>query len=49
MGVYPGQTRASGGNGGGHDVACGAYIRNDQKDEFFDMMNNELEGKLVLD
>ena len=42
-------SQSLGGNGGGHDVACGAYIRKDQKEEFFDMMNNELEGKLVLD
>ena len=42
-------SQSLGGNGGGHDVACGAYIRKDQKEEFFDMMNKELEGKLVLD
>ena len=38
-----------GGNGGGHDVACGAYIPKDKKDEFLSLMNNELEGKLVLE
>ena len=38
-----------GGNGGGHDVACGAYIQKDQKDEFLNLMNEKLEGKLVLD
>ena len=42
-------SQSLGGNGGGHDVACGAYIRKDQKEEFFDLMNKELEGKLVLD
>lgn len=38
-----------GGNGGGHDVACGAYIDKDKKDEFLNLMNEKLEGKLVLD
>ena len=38
-----------GGNGGGHDVACGAYIHKDKKDEFLNLMNEKLEGKLVLD
>ena len=38
-----------GGNGGGHDVACGAYIPKEKKDEFLSLMNNELEGKLVLE
>lgn len=37
-----------GGNGGGHDVACGAYIPEDKKDEFLSSMNEKLEGKLVL-
>ena len=38
-----------GGNGGGHDVACGAYIPKEKKDEFLDLMNEKLEGRLVLD
>ena len=38
-----------GGNGGGHDVACGAYIPKEKRDEFINSMNEKLEGKLVLD
>ncbi len=38
-----------GGNGGGHNVACGAYIPFDKKDEFLNLMNQKLEGKLVLE
>ena len=38
-----------GGNGGGHDVACGAYIPKDKQDDFLNLMNEKLEGKLVLD
>ena len=38
-----------GGSGGGHDVACGAYIPQDKKDEFLNSMNEKLEGKLVLE
>lgn len=38
-----------GGNGGGHDVACGAYIPKDKKDEFLNLMNEKLEGKLVIE
>ena len=38
-----------GGNGGGHDVACGAYIPKDKRNEFLNLMNEKLEGKLVLD
>ena len=38
-----------GGNGGGHDVACGAYIPKDKKDDFLNLMNEKLEGKLVLE
>ena len=38
-----------GGNGGGHDVACGAYIPNEERDNFLDLMNERLEGRLVLD
>ncbi|MCC7554222.1 MAG: DHH family phosphoesterase [Methanobacteriaceae archaeon] len=35
-----------GGNGGGHSVACGAYIPNDKLNEFIDELNNSLDGKL---
>lgn len=35
-----------GGDGGGHSVACGAYIPNNKKDEFLDMFNDTLEGKI---
>ena len=35
-----------GGNGGGHSVACGAYIPKDKFDEFINTFNQELEGKL---
>ena len=38
-----------GGNGGGHDVACGAYIPNEERDNFLNLMNERLEGRLVLD
>ena len=38
-----------GGNGGGHDVACGAYIPKDKRDSFLNMMNEKLEGKLAID
>ncbi|MDO5850825.1 MAG: single-stranded-DNA-specific exonuclease RecJ [Methanobacteriaceae archaeon] len=37
-----------GGNGGGHDVACGAYIPKDKKDEFLNLMNEKLEGQLEV-
>ena len=33
-----------GGNGGGHSVACGAYIPKDKKDEFLNNFNDILEG-----
>ena len=36
-----------GGSGGGHSMACGAYIPNDKKSEFIELFNNELEGKLI--
>ncbi|MGL4669177.1 MAG: single-stranded-DNA-specific exonuclease RecJ [Methanobacteriaceae archaeon] len=35
-----------GGNGGGHSVACGAYIPADVKDEFLSLFNNSLNGVL---
>ena len=38
-----------GGNGGGHDVACGAYIPKEKRDEFLNLMNDKLEGKLAID
>lgn len=36
-----------GGNGGGHSMACGAYIPIDKKQEFLERFNIELEGKLT--
>lgn len=33
-----------GGNGGGHSMACGAYIPIDKKDEFLQEFNSRLEG-----
>ena len=36
-----------GGTGGGHSMACGAYIPLEKKDEFLSRFNNELEGKLT--
>ena len=36
-----------GGSGGGHAMACGAYIPIDKKDEFIKLFNQELEGKLT--
>ncbi|AMK15590.1 single-stranded-DNA-specific exonuclease RecJ [Methanobrevibacter olleyae] len=38
-----------GGNGGGHNVACGAYIPKDKKDEFLNLMNEKLKGKLAIE
>ncbi len=38
-----------GGNGGGHNVACGAYIPKEKKDEFLESFNEKLEGKLALE
>ena len=35
-----------GGTGGGHSMACGAYIPIEKKEEFLDIFNNELNGKL---
>ncbi|WP_409200783.1 single-stranded-DNA-specific exonuclease RecJ [Methanobrevibacter sp. DSM 116169] len=35
-----------GGNGGGHSVACGAYIPEDKLDDFLDELNNSLKGQL---
>jgi len=35
-----------GGNGGGHSVACGAYISYEKKEEFLNIFNNHLEGLL---
>jgi RecJ-like exonuclease len=36
-----------GGSGGGHSMACGAYIPIDKKCEFLERFNNELDGKLT--
>lgn len=35
-----------GGNGGGHSMACGAYIPIDKKDEFLQIFNSKLENKI---
>ncbi|MCQ2737261.1 MAG: DHH family phosphoesterase [archaeon] len=37
-----------GGNGGGHDVACGAYIPHDKKDEFLKRMDEEVAGLIKI-
>lgn len=37
-----------GGNGGGHSVACGAYIPKDKKEKFLELLDKELDGLLVL-
>lgn len=39
-------SQSLGGNGGGHSVACGAYIPYDKKDEFLNLFNQKLEGKI---
>ena len=36
-----------GGSGGGHSMACGAYIPIKKKEEFIERFNNELKGKLT--
>ena len=36
-----------GGSGGGHAMACGAYIPINKKDEFIEQFNNELYGKIT--
>ncbi|MDR0912832.1 MAG: DHH family phosphoesterase [Methanobrevibacter sp.] len=41
-------SRSVGGNGGGHSVACGAYIPYDKKEEFLDKFNKRLNGVLEL-
>ena len=35
-----------GGSGGGHAMACGAYIPIERKNEFLELFNNELNGKI---
>lgn len=35
-----------GGSGGGHSMACGAYIPIDKKNEFIELFNEELNGKI---
>ena len=37
-----------GGNGGGHNVACGAYIPADKKEDFLNLMNDKLEGRKLI-
>ena len=36
-----------GGSGGGHAMACGAYIPIDKKNEFIELFNNKLNNKLT--
>ena len=36
-----------GGSGGGHAMACGAYIATDKKSDFIDKFNRALDGKLT--
>ena len=36
-----------GGSGGGHSMACGAYIPSDKKDEFLELFNERLDGKIA--
>ena len=36
-----------GGTGGGHSMACGAYIPTDKKSEFLELFNIELSGKIT--
>ena len=36
-----------GGSGGGHAMACGAYIPLEKKSEFLELSNNELSGKIA--
>lgn len=40
-------SREVGGTGGGHAMACGAYIPIEKKSEFIDKFNNELSGLLT--
>ena len=35
-----------GGSGGGHAMACGAYIPIDKKSEFLELFNEKLDGQL---
>lgn len=34
--------RAAGGTGGGHDIAAGAFIPRDSKQEFLRILNNKI-------
>ena len=36
-----------GGTGGGHSMACGAYIPIDKKSEFLELFNDKLKGKIT--
>ncbi|WP_297980164.1 single-stranded-DNA-specific exonuclease RecJ [uncultured Methanobrevibacter sp.] len=38
-----------GGSGGGHNVACGAYIPKEKQEEFLELMNKKLDGKLAIE
>ena len=35
-----------GGSGGGHSMACGAYIPTENKNEFINIFNESLNGKI---
>ena len=39
--------QAQTGTGGGHAIACGAYIPNEKKSEFLDKFNRKLQGKIA--
>ena len=39
--------RDVGGTGGGHSMACGAYIPIDKKSEFLELFNEKLNGKIT--
>ena len=39
--------RKVGGTGGGHSMACGAYIPIEKKSEFLELFNTELNGKIT--
>ena len=41
-------SRKVGGNGGGHSVACGAYIPPNKQDEFLHILNLTLNDKLNI-
>ena len=41
-------SRKVGGTGGGHSVACGAYISQDKQNEFLNLLNQSLNDKLNI-